>query len=535
MPFGIDDTAALLITLTTSAAAWAKRGDILQTNVKTVVSACTGDDRHAEELGIRAKSFTKTPPSFLLPGFDVRDGPSVPHRSVSSSSHLMAPSTDAASSRAPPLQSSRSWIRKPTPVTPSNRLDAALEEGTWRAALRLAEPLRSSITTAQLERLVGKIMDEGPPLLGGKVLVDLFDGQVLSERLVGAVMHEASSKHVQTLVAVLRVMQRMYDHLPLSLQTDAFRHAATHDWRLALTMMDQLSWQPDAPVSPVVLPFAAQYAPQRVPEVTSRMLQYESNVAEESLLNSLGTMDAVRPVVHAYLSSKRQSPYPSAWGLALQLFQLKPTVDTLCSAMQRMTPSTASQLIQPMVQCLPTIAIQRVLPSLPSVGERMATNKAPISSWLVSMALVSHLLHRRCYPNLVALGHDLCSHGRWTEASRVFTLSLTNPQVQPTAFDLSSCIHCAVQGGRWSSALFWVERAHAANVHFSPEMYDDLLHVGGKCSWVSSMRLLLSMRSVGAHCTEKGLMDVLEVAAASNQSERALHLLTLSNSVAWSS
>ena len=150
------------------------------------------------------------------------------------------------------------------------------------------------------------------------------------------------------------------------------------------------------------------------------------------------------------------------------------------------------------------------------------------------MTAKEYLAHGRAQSRiaLTPIAVSLAAKGRWDEAMRAMTLQLLDDRARihpPSA--LSFCAHAALQSGRWMSALFWIERAHAQGIPLPSQTYDDFFSLTK--SWRAALQLIPSMKNVGAHSSEEGVLELIKLSSQSAKAERAIDVLYEYDAVEW--
>lgn len=125
--------------------------------------------------------------------------------------------------------------------------------------------------------------------------------------------------------------------------------------------------------------------------------------------------------------------------------------------------------------------------------------------------------------------------GAWSTALRMLTMSVSKRGAYrpPTGDEVGLAIYASVATGMWSSALFWVERAHGTSTKLHPSTYDAVFKASQHGSWEGAVRIVRSMRGVGDNCSADGIKDLLAMSAQQRRTKETLHVLNSTQAVHW--
>ncbi|KAK7199749.1 hypothetical protein NESM_000021000 [Novymonas esmeraldas] len=146
---------------------------------------------------------------------------------------------------------------------------------------------------------------------------------------------------------------------------------------------------------------------------------------------------------------------------------------------------------------------------------------------------LSVMLQRKCFNVVPAIAAHLARQGRWATAARSMAIYLSNQRSAMSAEEAKLCVESCVHAGQWTSALFWVERAHAKGLALAPATYDLVLGASRHCPFDAAARVMTTMHDVGAGCTERGILDFIEGAAHRGKIAHAFRVLQHHSNVEW--
>lgn len=155
------------------------------------------------------------------------------------------------------------------------------------------------------------------------------------------------------------------------------------------------------------------------------------------------------------------------------------------------------------------------------------------ASWLLATQFLSVMLRRKCFTVVPAIASHVARQGQWATAAKSMAVYLSNQRAAMTASEATLCVEANVHAGQWASALFWVERAHAAGVALSPSTYDLVLSASRHCKFEAAERVVTTMHDVGASCSERGVLDFIESAAHHGEIAKAFHVLEHHSNLHW--
>lgn len=93
-------------------------------------------------------------------------------------------------------------------------------------------------------------------------------------------------------------------------------------------------------------------------------------------------------------------------------------------------------------------------------------------NWQLAMSMAQQCLKAKTFEPVGPLAATVAQSGKWNAALRLGTQLFALRRAPPTAHELSLCVHSSLWSGKWSSALFWVERAHSRGLKFESSVYD---------------------------------------------------------------
>jgi hypothetical protein len=155
------------------------------------------------------------------------------------------------------------------------------------------------------------------------------------------------------------------------------------------------------------------------------------------------------------------------------------------------------------------------------------------ASWLLATQFLSVMLRRRCFTVVPSIATHVARQGRWSTAAKSMAIYLSNQRAAMTAAEATLCVEANIHAQQWASALFWVERTHAAGLALSPTTYDLVLAAGRHCSYDAAERVMTTMHDVGASCSERGVLDFIETAAHHGVVSKAFKVLQQHGNVEW--
>ncbi|KPI90820.1 hypothetical protein ABL78_0053 [Leptomonas seymouri] len=196
-----------------------------------------------------------------------------------------------------------------------------------------------------------------------------------------------------------------------------------------------------------------------------------------------------------------------------------------CSSMDALCNGKSAVL----TRLLQTVPLQTDLDA--SVLARTVTENH--ASWLLATQFLSIMLRRKCFTIVPGIATHIARQGQWATAAKSMAIYLSNQRAAMTTAEATLCVEASVHAGQWASALFWVERAHAAGLAFSPVTYDLVLSASRYCKFEAAERVLTTMRDVGASCSERGVLSFIETAALHGKVSKAFHVLQQHSNIRW--
>ncbi|EPY28318.1 hypothetical protein STCU_01181 [Strigomonas culicis] len=155
------------------------------------------------------------------------------------------------------------------------------------------------------------------------------------------------------------------------------------------------------------------------------------------------------------------------------------------------------------------------------------------ASWRLTAQFLTAMIHRKHFFVVPKLAEHVAKQGQWQLACQSMSVYLSNQRNRVTAPELCLCVESAVRAGQWSSALFWLDRAHAKKIPLPSQTYDMALQCSAFCPWEESLRVLASMHQAGGTCHSSGVLQVLNAAAKQGAISNAVRVLSKSRMVKW--
>lgn len=328
----------------------------------------------------------------------------------------------------------------------------------------------------------------------------------------------------------------------------------------------------------VIIPMVMEKQPERALHYVTDMLRTEPGAAPDVLLQGLWTEQG-RRLATEYLARLEGNTSTDPWRtwstagglqgmteprpvgqLAFDLYKRKPSAMNMNSLLKIVMTASLAEPVSGAGVTHPRTAGRRSLPYDPALAA-VASNGSPEllalfrrvplearevdaavlarsltehrASWAVAAQFMSAMIQRKRFAVVPALAHHLARHGQWATVARAMAVYLSNQRSAMTVPEVQLCIEATVRSGRWSSALFWVERAHGKGLALPSESYDAALSISKHCQWDASVRVLKTMHEVGGVCTERGVLSVLEAAANQGRITMALEVLAHTGGIQW--
>ncbi|KAL7700020.1 hypothetical protein N2W54_004520 [Lotmaria passim] len=196
-----------------------------------------------------------------------------------------------------------------------------------------------------------------------------------------------------------------------------------------------------------------------------------------------------------------------------------------CASMEALCNGKSAELSQLLQQ----VPLQSELDA--SVLARTITEHH--ASWRLATQFLAVMLRRKCFAIVPGIARHVARQGQWATAAKSMAIYLSNQRAAMTVAEATLCVEASVHAGQWSSALFWVERAHAAGLALSPPTYDLVLGASRHCQFEEAERVMTTMHDVGASCSERGVIDFIETAAHQGKVWKAFDVLQHNSNVQW--
>ncbi|KAG5496203.1 hypothetical protein JKF63_02504 [Porcisia hertigi] len=155
------------------------------------------------------------------------------------------------------------------------------------------------------------------------------------------------------------------------------------------------------------------------------------------------------------------------------------------------------------------------------------------ASWGLATQFLSVMLRRKCFNIVTTIASHVARQGQWATAANAMAIYLSNQRSAMTEAEAKLCIESCLHAGKWASALFWVERAHAKGLALGPSTYDLVLSASRHCNFEAAERVLTTMEEVGASCSEQGILGFIECAAHEGKVSRAFWTLQHHSNIDW--
>jgi hypothetical protein len=543
--------------------------------------AASGKTLSPEEMDFLHSPFAPRP--LLFKGYDcTAEGasqPNVPHNHYVPAKRrrpLAQLVDESAEDLVDPLQ-------RAEPREVQSLFERCVKESLWGTALNLSEAIErtgESLTPAAVECGLYSLAGSGKR----RLTLDYFDRYGLSVELQPSTYallfevildkHEAPYAH-----KLMQAIERHKVNKTVELNQSALKCLARVDWIKALSLYDSLRYHnPKASIVPCDLPSDNRYhdvppevhrallfsvvsaqqrhrssgsigglpagsdiplsptvialyhdmlsvAPKEIPVALLQILQYPEG--RNLALRYLST--AAKQTAAAATAAPRTAPTQQlqSWQIALKLFATDPNEETL------------ERLSNYVLQHCPDKwrSVHEALLLVPSLSDQLGVAIAKqfhqARNWVLAAALAKQLLARQKYAAVPLLASTVAQQGRWAVAANVCGQLFARRQGVPTTQELTLCVHSSIQAGKWSSAMFWIERGHARGIRFPSSLYDAAFVANQQTSWDASLSAFIRMRQTGSNCDESGIRAILQQAAAQDQTERALEILSLTDSVQW--
>nr|CCC54053.1 conserved hypothetical protein [Trypanosoma vivax Y486] len=286
----------------------------------------------------------------------------------------------------------------------------------------------------------------------------------------------------------------------------------------------------------IMVPLVAERQPEHLEQIYRHMMVHEPEAAADVMLRCLQN-ERGRALATHWLRESSQSSVGcgtvsmDVFSLASALYSKKPNVMNLNSLIRVMAATESS------LHC-PSDAerLQQYVREVPMadtdayVLARTVTDEH--GHWKLATQLMTAMIARRQFHVVPSLSAHVARQGRWALAAKAMAVCLSNRgSFSPAEFQL--CVHSSVLSGRWRSAFFWMERAHAAGVRLSSDTYDGAYGVARHCSWLESLRAVVSMHAAGGASSSGGILNVLEAAGEQGKVDKALRVICGSGGVFW--
>jgi hypothetical protein len=527
MVLGVDDLLAAAMAASTTYVAWQRVDAFMDALVP-----------HMSKRNRRRVEADKESPSMLLGGFEVEgeNAPILPHSSRfdGKRSILTIAGYDA---------------RRMAECLPYYhdadvaRLFRTLRRsGGWHSALNLSRavdlrnvPMRPEYVEATLETLLRAHKPREAAML-----YNTFGASMpMSTALLTAVVVGCSNDPT-SVAKVISTAGTSYSPVPQELLCAAVSSVATCDWASALKYYGSMQGTfPEAelvegmpPLEPVglshadvlqlLVPACVHHGPSFA-GLMSRIAVYAPNNEDSIKLRLLETPEGIK----MYQSHFHAEP---TWKGALALYLGSPTPTNAVSAISVLTGTHLPSPHGVVKRLVAEGALSQVQAN--AVASLVAR---PHNTWRLSAAIGFSLASQSHAGVIGPLVRRAAAAGAWSTALKMLTMSVSKRGVYrpPTSDEVGLAIHASVATGMWSSALFWVERAHGSSTKLNPSTYDAVFRASQHGSWEGAVRIVRSMRGVGDNCSADGIRDLLAMSAQQRRTKETLELLTFTQSVHW--
>lgn len=274
----------------------------------------------------------------------------------------------------------------------------------------------------------------------------------------------------------------------------------------------------------IMVPLVAEHFPEKLHGFVSDMMTNEPEVAPDVFLKCLlccKGMPLVEPLIRDYINRKDIMLNATAMSLsqlAIALYHMQPSpmnMNTLVSVFIQLErnkklslPSTGDRVPAALVP------LQKLFGEIPldaahaRVLSRTITEQK--ASWVITALFTSTMIQRQHFSVVPVLSRHLSRMGKWSAAATAMSIYMSNQRNRLSPGEVSMCIEASVRSGRWSSALFWVERAAGAGCKLPSEVYDSALSTTKYISWDATTRLIQTIQKSGGKWTEKGYLQLVE-------------------------
>lgn len=581
MPFGLDDI--LLLVASASPVLWAKRGDVVRSAVHKTVTFARNNGERAPLAGVDVEGASKADDvrSTLVSSSIVGKfaGEALHDHPCGLRRHFNRPRP-----RRPHVSELQNYSVEKVAASVGGYSIAEVcrlyelmeEEGRWEAALTVTEGARSGshhaylikknveatvrtlLLTGEMQRAVDCCLTYAKEvLLSDDVLVALFDACRDSEKKSLALYHTLKPFHAEWSPAIyaccLTVNARfnwqeallLYnEYMEMDKQsglsrimTNIMKGVGLNNETEEIDSTDaSLKRQPLQFLYHIILPLVADRQVERLQECYKHMLAHDPESAVDVLLRCLHT-ERGRELAADWL----QEPFTSAPSLlsssesvihlATRLYGKKPNamnMNSLLKVIMAQTPETLEERLARKLQ--EHLCLLAMTENDACVLTRTVTGQS--GQWRLASHFMASLVTRKQYGVLPSLSFYVAQQGRWALASQAMAVYLANRGCF-TQVELCLCVESSVFAGRWKSAFFWMERAHACGVRLPVSVYDNVLALSRHCLWSAALRAVTSMHEAGGLASEKGILDVLEATATQGEVDKALRVISATGNVYW--
>ncbi|EPY38373.1 hypothetical protein AGDE_05556 [Angomonas deanei] len=154
------------------------------------------------------------------------------------------------------------------------------------------------------------------------------------------------------------------------------------------------------------------------------------------------------------------------------------------------------------------------------------------SSRLAELFLTA-MMERKEFSVVPMLAMRVAENNKWALIAKSMSVYLSNQRANIKAKEVDLCVEASIHCGKWSSALFWVERAHAKQITLSHQTYEKALSCSKYCLWEESLRVVTSMSSPSKTCTAKGISYIVDAAARQGTVPSVVSALCKAKVVKW--
>ena len=254
-----------------------------------------------------------------------------------------------------------------------------------------------------------------------------------------------------------------------------------------------------------------------------------------ALLASLGSpvgQAIARNHLHRHFPSQSGVRMEPQWVLASKLFTLHPSDDAL-EHLSIILLRDAPEQWSLVDKACGTIGKNVTDSTALAIAKRLSLASHGRWRWMLASRLAERMMAARKWSAVPLLAETTANCGRWAMAATMCTQLFARRQRSPSQSELHLCVQASIEAGKWSSAMFWIERAHARGMTLPSHLYDAAFVANQKTTWDASLSAFVRMRSAGTNCGEDGVMALLSQAGEQRNAAKALEVLSWTDSIQW--